>query len=116
MVVFATNLDPSELADEAFLRRIHNKIYVDPVSPACFREILARVLDDRGILCDPAAANDFIDLCLSHGDALRACYPADLCDILMWRSDYQGRAPKFSHDELERAAGLYFTRAQPQRC
>ncbi len=28
MVVFATNLDPSELADEAFLRRIHNKIYI----------------------------------------------------------------------------------------
>src|ERR1700733_4524982 len=28
MVVFSTNLEPSDLADEAFLRRIHNKIYV----------------------------------------------------------------------------------------
>ncbi len=111
MVVFATNLDPSELADEAFLRRIHNKIYVDPVTPVCFREILARVLNERGILCDPAAADDFVALCLSHGETLRACYPADLCDILIWRSDYEGRVPKLSHEELERAAGLYFTRS-----
>src|SRR5262249_29743603 len=29
MVVFSTNLEPSDLADEAFLRRIHNKIFVD---------------------------------------------------------------------------------------
>ncbi len=32
MIVFATNLEPSELADEAFLRRIPNKILVDAVS------------------------------------------------------------------------------------
>ncbi|MGD8703803.1 MAG: ATPase, partial [Desulfosarcina sp.] len=29
-VVFSTNLDPTKLADEAFLRRIQNKIYVGP--------------------------------------------------------------------------------------
>ena len=31
MVVFATNLEPSDLADEAFFRRIQNKIFVDAV-------------------------------------------------------------------------------------
>ena len=58
MVVFATNLDPGELADEAFLRRIHNKIYVEPVSREAFQEILARALAERGIACEaPAAAS-----------------------------------------------------------
>jgi hypothetical protein len=112
MVVFATNLDPSELADEAFLRRIHNKIYVEPVSPECFHEILARVLDERRLACDAPAAAYFAELCLRRGDALKACYPADLCDILMWRSQYEGRPPQVTRAELDHAADLYFTRAQ----
>ena len=36
MVVFSTNLEPSDLADEAFLRRIHNKIYVEAVDAPAF--------------------------------------------------------------------------------
>jgi hypothetical protein len=112
MVVFATNLDPSELADEAFLRRIHNKIYVEPVSPECFHEILARVLGERRLACDAPAAAYFAELCLRRGDALKACYPADLCDILMWRSQYEGRLPQVTRAELDQAADLYFTRAQ----
>ena len=36
MVVFSTNLDPSDLADEAFLRHIQNKIYVEAVSSEVF--------------------------------------------------------------------------------
>ena len=34
MVVFSTNLDPGDLADEAFLRRIQNKVFVEPSTPA----------------------------------------------------------------------------------
>jgi len=112
MVVFATNLDPSELADEAFLRRIHNKIYVEPVSGECFREILTRVLHERRIPCDAPSADYMAELCLRHGHALKACYPADLCDILMWRSQYEGRTPQATVAELDRAADLYFTRVQ----
>jgi hypothetical protein len=112
MVVFATNLEPSDLADDAFLRRIPNKIYVEPVSKPRFLEILARVLDARGLSCDAAAADHLAELCLRHGGALKACYPADLCDILMWRSQYEGRPPEVTARELDRAAEMYFTRVQ----
>lgn len=112
MVVFATNLDPSELADEAFLRRIHNKIYVEPVSKACFHEVLARVMDERRLSCDAETAGYLVELCLQHGGALKACYPADLCDILTWRSQFEGRPPEVSRAELDKAADLYFTRGQ----
>ena len=40
LVVFSTNLDPSDLADEAFLRRIHNKVYVEAVSARALRRDL----------------------------------------------------------------------------
>src|SRR6185295_2687822 len=39
MVVFSTNLEPSDLADEAFLRRIHNKILVEAVDKHSFDQI-----------------------------------------------------------------------------
>jgi Cdc6-like AAA superfamily ATPase len=110
MVVFATNLDPSELADEAFLRRIHNKIYIEPVTEECFNEILARVLEERRLACDAQTAAYLAKLCLRHGDALKACYPSDLCDIVVWRSQYEGRPPQVTREELDGAAGLYFTR------
>jgi len=110
MVVFATNLEPSELADEAFLRRIHNKIFIEPVSEGCFREILSRALRERQLTCDPDTAAYLLNLCLRRGEALKACYAADLCDILLWRSQYEGRPPQVSQAELDRAAELYFTR------
>ena len=112
MVVFATNLDPSDLADEAFLRRIQNKIYVEPVTKECFQEILARVLDERGMACDAPTAAYVAELCLRRNNALKACYPSDLCDILMWRSEYEDRPPQVTPGELDRAAELYFTRVQ----
>jgi hypothetical protein len=110
MVVFATNLDPSELADEAFLRRIHNKIYVEPVSAECFQEILARVLERQSLACDAPTAAYFATLCAERGEALKACYPSDLCDILIWRSEYAGRPAQVTRAELDAAADLYFTR------
>jgi hypothetical protein len=112
MVVFATNLEPSDLADEAFLRRIPNKVYVEPVSGPSFQEILTRVLDERGMPCDAPTAAYVAELCLRQGGALKACYPADLCDILTWRSQYEGRPPQVTCAELDRAAELYFTRVQ----
>ena len=112
MVVFATNLDPSELADEAFLRRIHNKIYIEPVTDECFREILAGVLTDRGLACDRETGGYLIELCLRHSRTLKACYPADLCDILLWRSQYEDRPPEMTRSELDCAAEMYFTRSR----
>ena len=110
LVVFATNLDPSDLADEAFLRRIHNKIYIEPVAEDCFREIFARVLDARHIPWEEETAGYVVELCLRHGKTLKACYPADLCDILLWRSLYEDRPPQATRTELDYAADLYFTR------
>ena len=112
LVVFATNLDPSELADEAFLRRIHNKIFVEPVGEDSFREILARALGDRQMGCDAGTAGYAVELCLRHSQTLKACYPGDLCDILLWQSQYEGRPPQATPGELDRAAEIYFTRSQ----
>jgi hypothetical protein len=112
MVVFSTNLDPSDLADEAFLRRIHNKIFVEAVHADTFDEILRRVVTARNIPAEPDIADQIRKLCLREGRTeLRACYPRDICDILVSISEYEGRPVRMTRADLERATSLYFTRS-----
>jgi len=85
MVVFSTNLEPSDLADEAFLRRIHNKIFVRRGGRKSFRpDFHPRGLAfqysvrsrQRGILAESC-------VCAKAAPKLRACYSsADICNIL----------------------------------
>jgi hypothetical protein len=111
MVVFSTNLDPSDLADEAFLRRIHNKILVEAVDPASFDQIFQRVVTARNIQAEPDSAEYLRKLCLREGRTeLRACYPADICNILTSIGRYEGRPPLMTKSELERATALYFAK------
>lgn len=111
LVVFATNLNPSDLADEAFLRRIPNKIYVEPVDPDAFDEILRRVAAARSIPLEPEACAYMRELCLRQGDGqLHACYPNDICNLLVAISRYENVAPRLSKENIQRAVGLYFAK------
>ncbi len=112
MVVFSTNLEPSDLADEAFLRRIHNKIYVEAVDAGSFDQIFSRVVQGRGLQPEADSAEYLRKLCLREGRTeLRACYPADICNILHSIGRYEGRAPIMTKAEMERAAALYFAKS-----
>jgi hypothetical protein len=112
MVVFSTNLEPSDLADEAFLRRIHNKIYVEAVDASAFDQIFTRVVASRNIQAEADSAEYLRKLCLREGRTeLRACYPADICNILLAIGRYEGRPPQMTKPELERATALYFARS-----
>jgi MoxR-like ATPase len=109
LVVFATNLNPRELADDAFLRRIHTKIYVDPVSPDIFDRILSKCARPYGIQIEPDTAETLRRLCLSGGrPELRACYPGDICRLLSAIAHYEQRAASATREDLCRAVDLYF--------
>ncbi len=111
MVVFSTNLEPADLADEAFLRRIHNKVYVEAVDAPSFDQIFTRVVQGRSIQAEPDSAAYLRKLCLREGRTeLRACYPADICNILLSIGRYEGRPPLMTKSELERATALYFAK------
>jgi hypothetical protein len=111
MVVFSTNLEPSDLADEAFLRRIHNKIFIDAVDDKAFDQIFHRVLASSNMPYEPDSAEYLRKLCLREGRTeLRACYPADICNILNSIGKYEGRPPFMTKSELERASALYFAK------
>ncbi len=112
MVVFSTNLDPSDLADEAFLRRIQNKIEVEPVQAQVFDMIFQRVVTTRNVPVDYDSAEYLRKLCLSNGRTqLRACYPQDIIDIIASISQYENRPIQITKPDLERAVYLYFARS-----
>jgi hypothetical protein len=112
MVVFSTNLEPADLADEAFLRRIHNKIYVEAVDAGSFDQIFGRVVQARNIQAETDSAEYLRKLCLREGRTeLRACYPSDICNILLAIGRYEGRPPQMTKPDLERATALYFARS-----
>ena len=114
-VVFATNLDPNDLADEAFLRRIPNKIYVDAVNNDIFERIFVRVVKERRLACDPDVSTFFRTLCLEMGGELRACQPADVLNTLVSISEFEGTEPQINPESLKRAAGLYFAKPRDMR-
>jgi hypothetical protein len=112
LVVFATNLDPNDLADEAFLRRIHNKIFVEPVHQHTFDEIFRRIASSRGIFLEPDSCENLRKICLSDGRTeLRACYPMDIINILSSIGRYEKRTVTVTKDDIHRAAGMYFAKA-----
>jgi hypothetical protein len=112
-VIFATNLDPSDLADEAFLRRIPNKIFVDAVGEEAFDQIFERVLKEKNLVCRPDAGLFFRKLCREAGvGELRACYPADVIGILLSISAFEGKPAEATPAGLARAANIYFARTK----
>ncbi len=113
MVVFSTNLDPQDLADEAFLRRIHNKILIEPVDAQTFDYIFERVVSAKRVPHEPESAEYLRSLCLRDGrKELRACYPLDICNILVSISEYESRSVQMTKPDMERAVQLYFAKSQ----
>jgi hypothetical protein len=111
LVVFSTNLDPRQLADEAFLRRIQNKIKVDVITPEMFDSILERVCSDYEIAFEPEVAAYLRQKCNPDGKGvLRACYPRDMVRILLSIAEYEHRAPRLNNEDMDRALNLYFAK------
>jgi hypothetical protein len=111
MIVFSTNLDPNDLADEAFLRRIQNKIYVGAVGPEVFDKIFQRVVTERGLPYEPGSGEVLRKLCLHLGPKeLRACYPSDIVDIIDSIGSYENQPVEINKENLKRATKLYFTK------
>ena len=113
MVVFSTNLNPHELADEAFLRRIQTKVVVENVSNEIFDRIFERVVQARQIPSEPGSAEYLRERCraAAGSDLLHACYPNDIYRIVKSISEYEGRPVRMTRDSIDRAVALYFAKS-----
>ncbi len=109
IVVFATNLDPQTLADDAFLRRLQTKIRIDAVSEEQFHEIFRRVCARLGLQYETEMVHQLVDVIRNRlKQPLRPCYPRDIVNQVCWAAKYEGRQPKFETASLMRAVEGYF--------
>ena len=108
LVVFSTNLEPKELDDEAFLRRIPNKILIKPVDAETFDAIFHLVAAASGLNHQPEAAVELRNLCLKRSPDLRPCFPRDICTAIRAITMYEGRPTTILSQDLERAVDAYF--------
>jgi predicted ATPase with chaperone activity len=112
VTVFSTNLDPRELMDEAFLRRLRHKIYVAPPTSAMLAEILRKICDKRGLVYHPA----FVDILFEHhyGDSRspRSSDPRDLVEIAGAICRFRGESPRLDDAVVTEAARRLFCSMQ----
>jgi hypothetical protein len=108
-LVFATNLDPRQLADEAFLRRIPNKIKVDHATSEQFKEIFAQICATRLLSYDVGLPEYVVQqITREMKQPLCQCYPRDLIDQVIWAAAYQGVEPRLSRSAIDQACRNYF--------
>jgi predicted ATPase with chaperone activity len=115
-LAFSTNLPPSSIVDDAFLRRVPNKIYIGPVRPDLFDEISRRVLAKHGLPNESMVVAALRSICERGGTReLHACYPNDICGILVALAVYKRQPFRVTPQNLELAAETYFTHSDPGR-
>jgi DNA-binding PadR family transcriptional regulator len=109
IVVFSSNLQPSKLADEAFLRRLGYKIFVGPLPEADYRRIFMQVCAQNGIPFEESGYRYLLNELHSPNDKpLLACLPRDILNQLRDFARFNDREPKLSEDLLQWAWHNYF--------
>jgi SpoVK/Ycf46/Vps4 family AAA+-type ATPase len=109
LIVFSTNLEPRDLVDEAFLRRIPYKIKVEDPSEAEFWELFRRVCRTFKVPFDPAPIEHLIEKHYrATGRPFRYCQPRDLVLQVRNHCFYQGIPVELTPENLDFAAESYF--------
>jgi hypothetical protein len=109
LIVFATNLKPESLADEAFLRRIPYKILAKNPTLDEYCRIFELNCKKRGLSFDPVMV-EYLQRKYYQPRKLqmRACHPRDLIEQVVDMCRYHGRQPSITRELLDAACGSYF--------
>ncbi|HVO43095.1 MAG TPA: hypothetical protein VMT34_10745 [Aggregatilineales bacterium] len=111
LIVFSTNLDPADLVDEAFLRRIRHKIEVGDPSFDEFREIFRRACEAKRVPYDDKGVAYLLqEWYIKRDRRPRAVHPRDILDQLLDIARYLGRQPALTKELLDRACESYFVK------
>ena len=99
-LIFSTNLNPAQLGDEAFLRRIQYKMFLRSPRKPEFMEIFHRVVHASGLECPESLAETFVERhYVQGGQTFRRCHPRDVITHAVDIVNFEGR-PKVLTDEI----------------
>jgi predicted ATPase with chaperone activity len=108
-LMFSTNLQPADLVDEAFLRRIPYKVGIPSPNKAEFREITRRVAAKKRVPCTEEQLDYFVETIFANaGREPKGAYPRDLIQVIIDSARFDGSEPALTKDLVDRALRVYF--------
>ncbi len=109
LIIFSTNLEPKDLVDDAFLRRIPYKINVGDPTEEEFRALMDLFTKNMNVPSDPDAIDYLIE---THYKAknrpFRCCHPRDLLLQIQNFASYHGTDPEMTRATFDQACNNYF--------
>jgi hypothetical protein len=108
LLIFASNLDSADLADEAFLRRLGYRLTVEPPSPETYGRIFRQYVEACRLRYDPRLVDGLLARYEHEQREMRSCQPRDLVDRCRDICRYENRPFMLSKELLERAWLYYF--------
>jgi hypothetical protein len=109
LIAFSTNLNPEDVADEAFLRRIKYKINIIDPTEEQFRAIFRLVCKGRKVPYEDKAIDYLIKRWyVPYNRPFRSCQPRDVLDQMIALAKYNMQKPTLTPDLMDSACSTYF--------
>jgi predicted ATPase with chaperone activity len=113
LIIFSTNLDPADLVDEAFLRRIRYKIGIEAPTVGQYEEIFKRLCARKNIEYRAEAMSHILAIYRKKNIELRSCHPRDILEQLVDTARFLGQPPALTPQLLDMACESYFVTLDP---
>lgn len=112
LIVFSTNLDPNELVDGAFLRRIQMKVAVTSPDDRMFFQIFNIMAKNYNVAMEREGFMHLVqEWYRKPGRRMEAVHPRDILKIIRQICDYTGEPPRLSPELVDEACRNYFVDA-----
>ena len=111
VLVFSTNLNPVELADEAFLRRLGYKIHFTVISKEQFAQIWKNVCRELNVTAEEGVLDcvfELFELFDRKKRPLLPCQPRDLIGIALDMAAFKNNRGHLSKENIMLAWDTYF--------
>jgi predicted ATPase with chaperone activity len=107
-VIFATNMAPKTLVDNAFLRRLRYKLKIDHPTLNEYKKIFQKVCSSNGLDYNPKALYYLLTKYKHSKIKINGCHPRDLIDHIIDEAHYLGKSPRLTEQAIDTAWENYF--------
>ena len=112
LIIFSTNLDPKDLVDDAFLRRIRHKVGINAPNREVYEKIFQSNCKRLGMNFDSTAVDYLYERYYSRGRTPRASDCRDLLEIVQSICRYRRQAVHLTRDLMIEAASSFIAEFQ----
>jgi predicted ATPase with chaperone activity len=109
LIVFSTNLDPGDLVDDAFLRRIQMKVEVGSPDARMYYQIFAQMCQQHQVSFEKAGFMYLLQKWYREPKrAMQSVHPRDIIKTIVSICEYEGTSPRLTPQLIDEACTSYF--------